>query len=162
MGGSNIDHLVVTGCDWLLIDAKGCGAGSLQVGRGKGVLGRADRSRSSQPWMDDRKAYSRAGVPFRLTEGKGGVAIWVVPQATTYCHPSFPTARFLAHQNARLGLLNGAEVAAGELDAELSVPATPADPLDVDRLHSYVSAPDVLYRLDSGSARPASSAESER
>lgn len=150
LGGSNIDHLVVTGGDWLMIDAKGCGAGSLQVHDGKGVLVREDGSRSPQPWMDDRKAYSRAGVPFRLTEGKGGVAIWVVPQATAYDHPSFPTARFLAHRNARLGVLNDAEVAAGELDAELPVPAAPADPRDVDRLHSYVSASDVLYRLGSG------------
>lgn len=31
LGGSNIDHLVLTGSTWLMIDAKGCGAGSLQV-----------------------------------------------------------------------------------------------------------------------------------
>lgn len=148
LGGSNIDHLVVTGGDWLMIDAKGCGAGVLQVHQGEGVLVREDGSRSPQPWMDDRKAYSRAGIPFRLTEGKGGVAVWVVPQATAYDHPSFLTARFLSRKNSRLSVLNDAEVAAGELGAWLPVPAATADPRDVDRLHSYVSAPDVLYRLD--------------
>jgi hypothetical protein len=46
-----------------------------------------DGSRASQPWMDNRYAYSRAGVPYRLTGGKAGVAIGVLPQATAYDHP---------------------------------------------------------------------------
>ncbi|MCP3801994.1 hypothetical protein NLX83_22265 [Allokutzneria sp. A3M-2-11 16] len=74
--------------------------------------------------MDDRKAYSRAGVPFRLTD-KGGIAVWVVPDTTAYDHPSFPTARFLSHHNARLCVLNDAEVAAAELDEWLPELAAP-------------------------------------
>lgn len=147
LGGSNIDHLVLAGDDWLMIDAKGCGAGSLEVHQGKGVLVREDGTRSPQPWMDDHEAYSRAGAPFRLTD-KGGVAVWVVPQTTAFDHTSFLTARFLDHKKARLCVLTDAEVDAGALDAELPVPAAPADPRDVERLHRYVSAPDVLYRLD--------------
>lgn len=151
LGGSNIDHLVLAEDDWLMIDAKGCGAGSLQVHQGKGVLVREDGSRKPQPWMDDHNALSRAGVPARLTD-KGGIAVWVVPEATSYEHPSFRTARFLDHKKARLCVLIDAEVAAGELDDWLPVPATPADPRDVERLHRYVSAPDVLYQLDPNGA----------
>lgn len=91
--------------------------------------------------MDDRKAYSRAGIPYRLT-GKGGIAVWVVPQATRYDHPGVPTAQFANYtKKAELYMLNDAEVAAAELDASLPVPSAPADPGDVQRLHSYVSAP---------------------
>lgn len=53
LGGSNIDHLVLTGSTWLMIDAKGCGAGSLQVRQGKGVLVREDGS-STPTAMDGR------------------------------------------------------------------------------------------------------------
>ncbi|WP_158303096.1 nuclease-related domain-containing protein [Prauserella endophytica] len=147
LGGSNIDHLILTGGEWLMIDAKGCGAGSLRVEAGKGVLVRSDGSRSPQPWMDDQHAYSHAGVPFRLTNGKGGAAIWVVPHETSYDHPSVPRARFLSRKGAEMCLLNDSEIAAGALDEVLPSPAQPVDLRDVDRLHPHVSAPDILYRL---------------
>jgi hypothetical protein len=147
LGGTNIDHLILTGRRWLMIDAKGCGAGSLRVHAGKGVLVRGDGTHASQPWMDDRTAYSRAGIPFRLTEGKAGLAVWVVPQATAYSDPSVVQARFLT-RCGQCTVLNDAEVRAGELDALLPPPADSADPRDVERLLAYVSAPDVEYRLD--------------
>jgi hypothetical protein len=145
LGGTSIDHLVLAGSGWLMIDAKGCGAGSLQVRAGKGVLVRGDSAQVPQPWMDDCSAYSRAGVPYRLTEGKAGIPVWVVPEATAYSHPSFRRARFLTRAGC---VLNDAEVRAGELDACLPIPADPADPRDVQRLRAYVSVPDVEYRLD--------------
>lgn len=144
LGGSNIDHLVLTGDGWLMIDAKGCGAGSLQVRHGKGVLVREDGSCVSQPWMDERTAYSRAGVPFRLTGGKRGAGVWVVPEATIYDHPSVHQARFVSCGGC---VLHDAEVASGELDALLPAPAASANPLDVERVERYVSAPEVVYRL---------------
>lgn len=151
LGGSNIDHLVLTGETWLMIDSKGCGVGGLRVEAGKGVLVKPDGGRSAEPWMDDRHAYSRAGIPYRLTEGKGGTAIWVLPQATGYDHPTVTRARFLADRpdGGRDGmcLLHDTEIAAGALDELLPVPAVPANPRDVQRLHRHVSAPDILYRL---------------
>ncbi|MCP3801995.1 NERD domain-containing protein [Allokutzneria sp. A3M-2-11 16] len=60
LGGSNIDHIVLTGSEWLMIDAKGCGAGSLQVHQGRGVLvrttGAAARSRG---WTTARPTPAR-------------------------------------------------------------------------------------------------------
>lgn len=117
LGGSNIDHLVLTGSEWLMIDAKGCGAGSLRVESGKGMLVRPDGSCVPRPWMDNRRAYARAGVPYRLTEGKGGVAVWVLPQATAYDHPSVARARFLASRpegsRGEMCLVHNTEIAAG-------------------------------------------------
>jgi nuclease-like protein len=146
LGGSNIDHLVLTGDGWLMIDAKGCGAGSLQVHDGKGVLMRDDGTSTPQPWMDDRTAYSRAGVPYRLTEGKGGAAVWVLPRVTTYDHPSFQRARFLS-RGGHFYILHDAELADGELDAALPASGKPAEPRDVERLSVHLSAPDVSYHL---------------
>jgi hypothetical protein len=69
-----------------------------------------------------------------------------LPQTTSYDHPSFLGARCFergAH------VLTETEVAAGELDELLPTSSPPADPSDVKRLQNYVSAPDVLFRLDS-------------
>jgi Nuclease-related domain len=159
LGGSNIDHLVLAGREWLMIDAKGCGAGSLRVESGKGVLVGPDGNRAPQPWMDNRRAYSRAGVPYRLTDGKGGVAIWVLPQATAYDDPSVLRARFLSCKpdgsRGEMCLMHDTEIADGALDELLPIPAAPADPRDVQRLHQHVSAPDIVYRLPLDEPDPA-------
>src|SRR5437016_14586854 len=43
LGTANIDHVVLSGAQWLLVDAKGTGAGPLTTdGRGRGVLIRPD------------------------------------------------------------------------------------------------------------------------
>ena len=145
LGGTNIDHLVLTSDGWLMIDAKGCGAGDLQVHDGKGVLVREDGTRTPQPWMDDRAAYSRAGIPYRLTEGKPGSAVWVLPRATTYGHPSVHKARFLSR--GVIYILHDAEVAAGELDTALPPSERSADPRDVARLSAHLSCPGIFRRI---------------
>lgn len=90
-------------------------------------------------------------MPYRLTGGKGGVAIWVLPQATAYDHPSVLGARFLSCKpdgsRGETCLMHDTEIADGALDEILPIPATPADPRDVQRLHQHVSAPDIVYRL---------------
>lgn len=146
LGNSNIDHLVLAGDTWFMLDAKGCGAGSLRVEEGAGVLVASDGRRTPQPWMDERTAYSRAGVPYRLTNGKGGVAIWVLPSHTAFDEPSVLNAKFLT-TGGRMTVLHDTELAAGALDELLPAPALPADPRDIDRLRGHVSAPEIHYQL---------------
>lgn len=62
LGSMNIDHVVLTGSTWLLVDAKGVGEGVLRLVDGVGCLERKDGTYTAQPWMDDAKAYSRAGA----------------------------------------------------------------------------------------------------
>jgi len=94
----------------------------------------------------------------RLTGGKGGAAIWVLPQATAYDHPSVTLARFLSRRpdgsRGEMYLLHDTEIAAGALDEILPGPAVAADPRDIERLHRHVSAPDVVYRLPIGEREP--------
>src|SRR5512143_2755257 len=111
LGGTNIDHVVLSGDGWLLIDAKGCGSGHLQVLNGKGVLVH-DGTVIPQPWMDETKAYARAGALVRLTAGKPGFLVWVVPDGTEY-GSSITRARFLAKGGC---VLSPSDIVAGVLD----------------------------------------------
>ncbi|HZE16337.1 MAG TPA: hypothetical protein VE197_11830, partial [Mycobacterium sp.] len=95
LGTTNIDHLLLTGAGWAMIDAKGCGAGTLQTNeRGKGILVDPAGKIRPQPWMDDAHSYSRAGIPYRLTEGKPGWLVWVLPETIQYDR-SVLKARFI-------------------------------------------------------------------
>jgi len=163
LGTMNIDHLLLAGGTWLLIDAKGCGAGDLQVRARKGLLVQSDGTEVPQPWMNKRANYSQLGVVFRLTEGKSGGAAWVVPRTTTHHSPSIVQARFLADLVqvelpgehgawVRVHVQDDAEVRAGGLDELLPIQADSADLRDVERLQAYVSAPDVEYRLGAADA----------
>ncbi|TDC91038.1 hypothetical protein E1292_43030 [Nonomuraea deserti] len=88
LGTSNIDHLVLTGDTWLIIDAKGCRAGTLGLNpKGKGVLVKTDGILVPQKWLDDGRAYSRSGVIYRLTDAMQGLTAWIVPDSTLL-HPS--------------------------------------------------------------------------
>lgn len=138
LGNSNIDHLLLTGRGWVMLDAKGCGAGTLKVdGQGKGILIDTAGNIRPQPWMDDLHSYSRAGIAYRLTGGKPGAAVWVVPEETDY-DESIAEARF-AERGATI--LNIKELAEGALDElePLVFPATEADSRDIDRLRRHVA-----------------------
>ena len=63
LGRANIDHVVLSGAQWLLIDSKGLGAGTLTTDPdGRGVLVRADGTSEPQRWMDSAMERSLAGV----------------------------------------------------------------------------------------------------
>ena len=48
LGSTNIDHVVLSGARWLLVDAKGTGAGTLTLDTlGRGVLIQADGTKPS-------------------------------------------------------------------------------------------------------------------
>ncbi|MGH3713377.1 MAG: nuclease-related domain-containing protein [Micromonosporaceae bacterium] len=135
LGEANIDHVVLSGEGWLMIDAKGCGAGVLGVDEaGRGVLVRADGSAQPQPWMDHARFYSLAGALFRLTSGKRGHPVWVVPDDTRY-DQSIGNAAFLRRGGT---IANIGEIRAGALDPRLPAPQAVAEPGDVARLLSHL------------------------
>lgn len=62
LGTANIDHLVLTGSAFALIDSKGTAAGTLTLdARGRGVLVRPDGATQAEPWLDSRKTQFRHG-----------------------------------------------------------------------------------------------------
>ena len=84
LGAVNIDHVVLSGARWLLVDAKGTGAGTLTIdSAGKGVLIQADGTERPEPWLDSTRTRAPAGVLVRLT-GLRGWPVWVVPDATKH------------------------------------------------------------------------------
>ncbi|MDA2804797.1 nuclease-related domain-containing protein [Nocardiopsis suaedae] len=94
LGQTNIDHLVLTGTGWLLIDAKGCGVGVLGTdSQGKGRLVTPSGEQVVQPWMDSRRSYSQAGIAHRLTDGGKGQLVWVIPEETDIDEASASRAR---------------------------------------------------------------------
>lgn len=140
LGTSNVDHLVLTGAGWIMIDAKRIGRGRLVVERGRGMLITPEGHRRPQPWMDDGRANSRAGCMFDLAKNMGGEMVWVVPDEVDYSA--------LAHQPPRCVRKRGyiltlAELAAGELEAirELRPPYRAADPVHVARLKEHINVP---------------------
>ena len=140
LGRSNIDHLLLTGRGWVMIDAKGCGAGRLTIDRhGKGILIDTAGTARPQPWMDDLHSYSRAGIVYRLTSGKAGEAVWVLPDETQY-DDTIAEARFAQRGGTVLSLTELGDGALDEL-APLAFPAPPASPADIARLCRHLSAP---------------------
>ena len=93
LGRANIDHVVLSGAQWLLIDSKGLGAGTLTTDPdGRGVLIRAYGTSEPQRWMDSAMERSLAGVLVRLT-GLRGWPVWVLPDVTTLDLPGLVKAR---------------------------------------------------------------------
>lgn len=83
LGTANIDHVILSGQRWILVDAKGLGAGTLTTdARGRGILVREDGMILPQRWIDVRTERPTAGVLVRLT-GLRGWPVWVLPDVTT-------------------------------------------------------------------------------
>lgn len=143
LGNSNIDHVLLTRHHWIMIDAKGCGAGSLGMdSAGKGILTDTAGQVRSQPWMDDVQAYSRAGILFRLTGGKTGQPVWAIPEDTKFDPHHITESRFLSRGGC---ILNIDDLAAGALNQlpELSGNALEAEPRDIEHIRQYLSFPGV-------------------
>lgn len=136
LGATNIDHVVLSGSGWLCIDAKGCGAGTLRVIDGRGVLVGHEGQVRPQPWMDDASSYSRAGALFRLTRAKEGVLVWALPDDTAHDDPSIGSARFLSRGGM---VLTPDDIRDGDLNQVFPVPQPLADTADVDRLAARLS-----------------------
>jgi hypothetical protein len=136
LGTANIDHVVLSGARWLLIDAKGTGAGTLTTdSAGKGVLVRPDGSTRPEPWLDNGKTRSAAGVLVRLT-GLRGWPVWVVPDGTKNDPGLFKSRAFRDGG----GICTIGDVYSGQLDQLLAAPQPPADPAAVAALARYVTA----------------------
>ena len=137
LGRANIDHVVLSGAQWLLVDSKGLGAGTLTTDpEGRGVLVQADGTSVPQQWMDSTREWSAAGVLFRLT-GLRGWPVWVLPDVTTLDLPGLGKARAF-RSGGTVGQIS--DVYGGSLDEVLAVPQPPADPDAVAALGRYVTA----------------------
>jgi len=137
LGTANIDHVILTGARWLLVDAKGTAAGTLTTdSAGKGVLIHADGSRRPEPWLDNTKTRSAAGVLVRLT-GLRGRPVWVVPDATKH-DPEVLKERAFRPGGA---ICTISDVYGGALDEVLPLPQPPADPEAVAALERYLTRP---------------------
>jgi hypothetical protein len=135
LGTANMDHVVLSGAGWLLVDAKGTGGGTLTIdARGRGVLVQADGAERPEPWLDNSKMYSAAGVLMRLT-GHRGCAVWVVPDATRL-DPGVLKARAFRYGGTICSI---SEVRNGRLAERFPVPQPPADPEVVTALARYVT-----------------------
>jgi hypothetical protein len=97
LGGANIDHVVLSDTGLLVVNAKGCGAGALEVRDGRGVLVRPDGTVRPERWLDLRRDYSLAAALVRDAElaGLRGRIAWVVPDTTDTSRASLRSARCL-------------------------------------------------------------------
>ena len=146
LGTANIDHVILSGGRWLLVDAKGTAPGTLTTdSAGRGVLIEPDGSRRPEPWLDNTKMRSAAGVLVRLT-GLRGWPVWVVPDATEH-DPGVLKARAFAPGGA---ICTIGDVYSGSLDEVLAVPQSPADPAAVAALARYLSSPPVSVSAPPG------------
>lgn len=136
LGSMNIDHVVLAGSTWLLVDAKGVGEGVLRLVDGVGGLERKDGTHKAQPWMDDVKAYSRAGALFRMTNRKEGTLVTVIPDHTD-CDPSIISARFLDRGGS---VVTPSQIMNGDLEQLLTGHTGAVDPLDVARIAARCSS----------------------
>jgi len=138
LGRANIDHVVLSGVQWLLIDSKGPGAGTLTTDpAGKGVLIGPDGTSEPQRWMDSMRERSAAGVLFRLT-GLPGWPVWVFPDVTTLDIPGMGKARAFSRHGSVTKI---SDVYSGSLDKAMPVPQPAADPDAVAALARYVREP---------------------
>ncbi|WP_157254792.1 nuclease-related domain-containing protein [Nonomuraea typhae] len=140
LGTTNIDHVVLTGGTWLIIDAKGCGAGTLGLDlAGKGVLVRTDGTMVPQRWLDDGRAYSRAGIIYRLTDAMPGQTAWIVPD-TTSLHPSLrPDLRAAGSMKKGGMVLPMRAITDGYFNGHFPAPQPAADPAHVEKLAAHLS-----------------------
>ncbi|GGT04484.1 hypothetical protein GCM10010156_72850 [Planobispora rosea] len=139
LGSTNLDHVVLTGATWLIIDAKGCGAGTLMLDpRGKGVLLKPDGTVAPQPWLDDRRAYSRAGIIYRLTGGLQGGTAWIVPDTTVL---DLSIRHAICSASLKGGpVLPMRAITDGYFDQYFPAPQPTADPVHIEALSAYLSA----------------------
>ena len=138
-GDLNIDHLVITGDHFAIIDAKGTGPGVLTVdARGRGILVRADGTVKPQPWLDKRRVYAAMGVVYRLT-GLQGLAVWAVPTATVVDEAAIVRARCFQRQGGIITTIG--EIYDGALDEDFPAPQPPASAAVVRALVPYLSDP---------------------
>jgi len=141
IGRANIDHLVLTGDQWLMIDSKGTAAGVLCCEPGekaRGMLVRPDGSCVAQPWMDSLNGYSAGALLFRLLPGLTGFPVWLVSAQTNTDHPSLCRSRCISKAGR---IINLVELAADDLECVFPSGRPPADPGLVAVLDRYVSAP---------------------
>ncbi len=137
LGTANIDHVVLSGARWLVIDAKGTGAGTLTTdARGRGVLVQEDGAERPEPWLDTTKMRSAAAVLIRLT-GLRGWPVWVSPDATGH-DPQVLKARAFRYGGTICSI---ADVYGGSLDKVLPAPQPPADLDAVAMLSRYLTRP---------------------
>ncbi|MFI6883857.1 nuclease-related domain-containing protein [Streptosporangium canum] len=136
LGSANLDHVVLTGATWLIIDAKGCGAGTLGVDSGgNGMLVKPNGTAVPQKWLDDGRAYSRAGIIYRLTDGMRGQTAWIVPD-TTLLHPSVQQAACSTRGGIVLPMR---ALTDGYFDRYFPAPQSAADPAHIEALSAYLS-----------------------
>jgi len=143
LGTSNVDHVVLTGGGWIMADAKRVAQGRLMIDDGQGVLVTPSGQRRRQPWLENARAYSRAGAISDLAGGKKGVMVWVLPDSVDYSsHPSMAHPPCLPKRRGAYGyILSISELAAGELETipELTPPYRTPDPADMARLERCIS-----------------------
>ncbi|PKQ26640.1 MAG: hypothetical protein CVT64_02735 [Actinobacteria bacterium HGW-Actinobacteria-4] len=139
LGATNIDHVVLSGTKWLMVDAKNCAKGTLCVENKKGIVRRASGEIVPQPWLDSTKAKSQYGALFRVTGGMDGTTVFVVPD-TVALDETLRRARVweLMPAFARVS-----DVVQGGLDEIFSPSQPEADPRDVEQLVQRLSRPDV-------------------
>lgn len=136
LGTTNIDYVVLTGDTWLIVDSRGCGAGTLGLdSKRRGVLVGPDGTARAEEWLDDGRAYSRAGVLYRLTDGVQGQTAWIVPD-TTLLHPSIQQAACCRRGGLVLPMR---AVTDGYLNEHFPEPQRPADPSQIARLSAHLS-----------------------
>lgn len=136
LGTANIDHVVLSGEQWLMLNAKGIGSGTLTTdSRNRGVLIQKDGTVKAQRWLDSQEARPAAGVLVRLT-GLRGRPLWVLPDATTI-DPGLSSARALAGPGA---VTKVSDIYRGALDKALPGPQSPADPGAVAALAQFIPA----------------------
>jgi len=137
LGTANIDHVILSGAGWLVIDDKATAAGTLTTDdRGRGVLIEENGARRPEPWLDSTKMRSAAAILVRLT-GLRGSPVWVTPDATRH-DPGVLEARAFRYGGTICSI---GEVAAGFLADRLPVPQPPAAPCVVAALAQYAARP---------------------
>ena len=137
LGPANIDHVVLTGARWLVIDAKGTGAGTLTTdARARGLLVQADGTERPEPWLDLAMMHSAAAVLTRLT-GLRGWPVWVTPDVTSH-DPELLRARAFRRGGTICSI---SDVYSGSLDKILPPPQPPASPASVEALAWYLVRP---------------------
>lgn len=139
IGGRNIDHLILSGTQWVMIDSKGVGRGIIGTENGKGYLFKPDGTKQSLPWMNKMSHWGMVGCLWRLT-GLDGYPAWVYPSATD-SRPDCLEAKCMSRGSG--GMCSISEVYEGWLDNLFGgnfegLPILPADPAHVQALMPYV------------------------
>ena len=134
LGTANIDHVILSGARWVLVDAKGTAAGTHRQCR-QGRAYPAGRLHAPEPWLDNGKTRSAAGGLVRLT-GLRGWPVWVVPDGTKNDPGVFKSRAFRDGGS----ICTIGDVYDGSLDQLLAAPQPPADPAAVAALVRYITA----------------------